>query len=52
MGQNESFKTGWGLMHGGLEAERYANKEVRSTAYEKTIGMEGRWYPQDLRVIS
>ena len=33
-------------------AERYANKGVRSTAYQKTLILEGRWYLKDLRVIN
>ena len=34
------------------EGERYANKGVRSTAYQKALILEGQWYQKDLRVIS
>ena len=35
-----------------MEAERYANKGVRSTAYQKALILEGEWYQKDLRVMS
>ena len=35
-----------------MEGERYANKGVRSTAYQKALILEGEWYQKDLRVMS